>query len=116
VTLANDPNLATPRLWFGMFRIRLGHFDRGLSEIRRAHEFDPLSNEINGYLGIALFYPGIKKIQLSIFPGHRQKFFADISSGGVQRTDPRSAELGFIVADIADARVYWMCKYLRSLV
>ena len=54
--LATDPNLATTYLWFGVYCSQLGDFNRGISELRHAHELDPLSNEINAYLGIVLYW------------------------------------------------------------
>jgi len=54
--IAQDPNLATAHLWFGIHQMQLGDFDRGISEVRKAHELDPVSNIINSYYGIALFW------------------------------------------------------------
>jgi DNA-binding winged helix-turn-helix (wHTH) protein/TolB-like protein len=54
--LAIDPNLATAHLWFGLYRAQLGDFNRAISELRRAQELDPLSSEINCYLGGVLYW------------------------------------------------------------
>ncbi len=54
--LAIDPNLATAHLWFGVYCAQLGDFNRAISELRRAHELDPLSGEINAYLGAVLYW------------------------------------------------------------
>jgi DNA-binding winged helix-turn-helix (wHTH) protein/TolB-like protein/lipopolysaccharide biosynthesis regulator YciM len=54
--LAIDPNLATAHLWFGVYRAQLGDFNRAISELRRAQELDPLSSEINCYLGAVLYW------------------------------------------------------------
>jgi DNA-binding winged helix-turn-helix (wHTH) protein/TolB-like protein len=54
--LASDSNLATAHLWFGTYRAQIGDFDRAISELRRAHELDPLSGEINAYLGLVLYW------------------------------------------------------------
>jgi tetratricopeptide (TPR) repeat protein len=54
--LTIDPNLATAHLWFGVFRAQLGDFNRAISELHRAQELDPLSGEINAYLGAVLYW------------------------------------------------------------
>jgi DNA-binding winged helix-turn-helix (wHTH) protein/TolB-like protein len=54
--LAIDPNLATAHLWFGVYRAQLGDFNRAISEARRAQELDPLSGEVNAYLGAVLYW------------------------------------------------------------
>lgn len=54
--LAIDPNLATAHLWFGVYCAQLGDFNRAISELHRAHELDPLSGEINAYLGAVLYW------------------------------------------------------------
>src|ERR1700757_275889 len=54
--LAIDPNLATAHLWFGVYRAQFGDFDRAISELHRAQELDPLSGEINAYLGAVLYW------------------------------------------------------------
>lgn len=54
--LAIDPNLATAHLWFGVYRAQMGDFNRAISELRRAQQLDPLSGEINAYLGAVLFW------------------------------------------------------------
>ena len=54
--LAIDSNLATAHLWFGSYRAQMGDFDRATSELRRAQELDPLSGEINAYLGLVLYW------------------------------------------------------------
>ena len=51
-----DPKLATAHLWFGVYRAQLGDFNRAISELRRAQELDPLSGEINAYLGLVLYW------------------------------------------------------------
>ena len=51
-----DPNLAPAHLWFGVYRAQLGDFDLAISELRRAHELDPVSNEISSYLGLVLYW------------------------------------------------------------
>ncbi len=54
--LAIDPNLATAHLWFGTYRAQLGDFTRAIPELQRAQELDPLSGEINAYLGLVLYW------------------------------------------------------------
>lgn len=54
--LAIDSNLASAHLWFGSYRAQVGDFNRAISELRRAQELDPLSNEINAYLGLVLYW------------------------------------------------------------
>lgn len=54
--LAVDPNLATAHLWFGVNRAQLGDFNRAIAEVRRAQELDPLSGEVNAYLGAVLYW------------------------------------------------------------
>jgi DNA-binding winged helix-turn-helix (wHTH) protein/TolB-like protein/Tfp pilus assembly protein PilF len=54
--LAIDPNLATAHLWFGVYCAQLGDFNRAISELHSAHELDPLSGEINAYLGAVLYW------------------------------------------------------------
>jgi DNA-binding winged helix-turn-helix (wHTH) protein/TolB-like protein len=54
--LAIDPNLATAHLWFGTYRAQRGDFNRAFSELQRAQELDPLSGEINAYLGLVLYW------------------------------------------------------------
>ncbi len=54
--LGIDPNLATAHLWFGTYRAQMGDFKRAISELGRAQELDPLSGEINAYLGLALYW------------------------------------------------------------
>ena len=54
--LAIDPNLATAHLWFGVYRAQLGDFNTAISEVRRAQELDPLSSEINCFLGVVLYW------------------------------------------------------------
>lgn len=54
--LGIDPNLATTHLWFGVYRAQLGDFSRAIPELRRAQELDPLSGEINAYLGAVLYW------------------------------------------------------------
>ena len=54
--LDSDPNLATAHLWFGTYRAQMGDFNRAISELRRAQELDPLSGEINAYLGLVLYW------------------------------------------------------------
>ena len=54
--LAIDPNLATAHLWFGTYRAQMGDFNRAIPELRRAQELDPLSSEINAYLGLVLYW------------------------------------------------------------
>ena len=54
--LTIDPNLATAHLWFGVYRAQLGDFNRAITELHRAQELDPLSGEINAYLGAVLYW------------------------------------------------------------
>ena len=54
--LAIEPNLATAHLWFGVYRAQLGDFNTAISEVRRAQELDPLSSEINCFLGLVLYW------------------------------------------------------------
>jgi len=54
--LGLDPNLATAHLWFGTYRAQVGDFNRAISELQRAQELDPLSGEINAYLGLVLYW------------------------------------------------------------
>jgi DNA-binding winged helix-turn-helix (wHTH) protein/TolB-like protein/Tfp pilus assembly protein PilF len=54
--LAIDSNLATAHLWFGSYRAQMGDFNQAISELRRAQELDPLSGEINAYLGLVLYW------------------------------------------------------------
>src|SRR6267154_5763880 len=51
-----DPSLATAHLWFGVVRAQFGDFNRAISEVHRAQELDPLSGEINAYLGAVLYW------------------------------------------------------------
>jgi DNA-binding winged helix-turn-helix (wHTH) protein/TolB-like protein len=51
-----DPSLATAHLWFGVYRAQFGDFNRAISELHRAQELDPLSGEINAYLGAVLYW------------------------------------------------------------
>ena len=51
-----DSNLATAHLWFGVYRAQMGDFNRAISELHRAQELDPLSGEINAYLGAVLYW------------------------------------------------------------
>jgi tetratricopeptide (TPR) repeat protein len=52
--LAIDQNLATAHLWFGTYRAQMGDFNRTIPELQHAQELDPLSGEINAYLGLVL--------------------------------------------------------------
>jgi DNA-binding winged helix-turn-helix (wHTH) protein/TolB-like protein/tetratricopeptide (TPR) repeat protein len=54
--LAIDPNLATAHLWFGTYRAQMADFNRAIPELQRAQELDPLSGEINAYLGLVLYW------------------------------------------------------------
>jgi DNA-binding winged helix-turn-helix (wHTH) protein/TolB-like protein/Tfp pilus assembly protein PilF len=54
--LAIDPNLATAHLWYGTYRAQMGDFNRAIPELQRAQELDPLSGEINAYLGLVLYW------------------------------------------------------------
>jgi DNA-binding winged helix-turn-helix (wHTH) protein/TolB-like protein/Tfp pilus assembly protein PilF len=54
--LAIDSNLASAHQWFGLYRAQMGDFNRAISELRRAQELDPLSSEINCYLGGVLYW------------------------------------------------------------
>jgi len=54
--LAIDSNLATAHLWFGTYRAQMGDFTRAIPELQRAQELDPLSGEINAYLGLVLYW------------------------------------------------------------
>ena len=54
--LAIDANLATAHLWFGTYRAQLSDFNRAVPELQRAQELDPLSGEINAYLGLVLYW------------------------------------------------------------
>ena len=54
--LTIDPNLAAAHLWFGSYRAQLGDFKRAISELRRAQLLDPLSGEVNAYLGLVLYW------------------------------------------------------------
>ena len=54
--LAIDPNLATAHLWYGTYRAQMGDLNRAILELKRAQELDPLSGEINAYLGLALYW------------------------------------------------------------
>ena len=54
--LGIDPNLATAHLWYGTYRAQMGDFDRAIPELQRAQELDPLSGEINAYLGLVLYW------------------------------------------------------------
>ena len=51
-----NPNYATAHQWLGLDNlINVGEFDRGLAEVRRARELDPLSLIINTVLGVAYY-------------------------------------------------------------
>jgi tetratricopeptide (TPR) repeat protein len=54
--LAIDPNLATAHLWHGTYCAQMGDSNRAISELQRAQELDPLSGEINAYLGLVLYW------------------------------------------------------------
>ncbi len=54
--LTIDPNLATAHLWYGTYRAQMGDFNRAIPELQRAQELDPLSGEINAYLGLVLYW------------------------------------------------------------
>ena len=57
--LSINPNYATAHHWFGNSVLPcLGDFNRGIAELKRAHELDPLSVIINADLGLSYWYPG----------------------------------------------------------
>jgi tetratricopeptide (TPR) repeat protein len=41
--IASDPNYATAHHWYGEFLVYMGRFEEAFSEIKRAHDLDPLS-------------------------------------------------------------------------
>src|SRR5205814_9087844 len=50
--IALDPNYATAHHWYGIGPLMsLGNFDKGLAELKRAQQLDPLSLIINADLG-----------------------------------------------------------------
>jgi TolB-like protein/class 3 adenylate cyclase/Flp pilus assembly protein TadD len=53
--IASDENCAIAHALYGFFLIGLGHLDDGLTENRRAVELDPLSPEVNTFLGLGLY-------------------------------------------------------------
>jgi serine/threonine-protein kinase len=52
-SIALNPNYATAHQWYGEYLGRMGRYDEGLAELKRAQELDPLSLIINGVLGVA---------------------------------------------------------------
>ncbi len=54
--LALNPNHAMAHSKYGWYLVLIGHFDEGIAEAKKAQELDPLSTEINDYLGASLYY------------------------------------------------------------
>ena len=51
-----NPNYATAHQFYGEYLAAVGHFEKGIAELKRAQELDPLSLIINADLGKAYFY------------------------------------------------------------
>jgi tetratricopeptide (TPR) repeat protein len=51
-----DANSALAHQWYGLYRAQLGDTNRAVTELRRAQELDPLSNDANGYLATTLYW------------------------------------------------------------
>jgi serine/threonine protein kinase/TolB-like protein/Tfp pilus assembly protein PilF len=54
--LALNPGNALIHMWYGWFMGLMGRFDESFKELRRAQEFDPLSDIINSGIGIILHW------------------------------------------------------------
>jgi tetratricopeptide (TPR) repeat protein len=54
--LTMQPELASAHAWNGQYLVAVGQVDEGLAESRRAVELDPLSPEINTFLGFTLYF------------------------------------------------------------
>jgi TolB-like protein/tetratricopeptide (TPR) repeat protein len=53
-----DPNCATAHHWYHEFLLTMGWFDEAMSEVKRAHELDPISPAINAALVLPLVHAG----------------------------------------------------------
>jgi DNA-binding winged helix-turn-helix (wHTH) protein/TolB-like protein/Tfp pilus assembly protein PilF len=56
-----DPSLAAAHVSLGLiasgsYRAQMGDFNRAIVELRRAQELDPLSGEINAYVGLVMYW------------------------------------------------------------
>ncbi|MFL6278132.1 MAG: TPR end-of-group domain-containing protein, partial [Blastocatellia bacterium] len=53
-----NPNYATAHHWYGLFLVRLGHFDEALVELERAQDLEPFSLIISANIARTFYYRG----------------------------------------------------------